>query len=66
MDIRFSQVLQSGDVIVYVGIPFRGACFDGVVDVYAFNAGELQARVLNFFLRERMSSRGQASPGTES
>ncbi len=52
MDICFSQVLQSGDVIVYVGIPFRGACFDGVVDVYAFNAGELRPASSISFLRE--------------
>ena len=63
MDIRFSQVLQSGDVIVYVDIPFRGACFDGVVDVYAFNAGELQTRVLNFFFEGENVLKGPGFSG---
>ena len=49
MDIRLTQIFQRGNVVIDIHVPFRCAGFDGVVDIDAFDAGKLQACVLNFF-----------------
>ena len=43
MDIFFSQVFQSFDIVVNVHVSLRRACLDGIMDVDAFDTGNVKA-----------------------
>ena len=43
MNVFFSQVFQSLDIVVNVHVSFRGAGLDGVMDVYALDTGNVKS-----------------------
>ena len=48
MNVFLSQTLQGLNIIVNILVPVRGTDLDRVMDVYAFNAGNMQTGGLHF------------------